>query len=60
MNHALYLNMAIIGAVIACIIFLQNPLALFGLLLIKDLPYGLAMQHREEDEDETKPIGFVQ
>lgn len=60
MNHALYLNLAIILAVIVGMVLLQNPLVLFALLLLKELPYGLLMQTTEEEEDESKPIGFVQ
>ena len=60
MNHALYLNLAIILAITIGMVLLQNPLALFALLLLKELPYGLLMQTTEEEENESKPIGFVQ
>lgn len=57
MNQALLLNLAIIACVTAGMLFLQNPLALFGLLLLKELPYGLLVQ--QDDEEESKPIGFT-
>lgn len=56
MNQALLLNLAIIACIAAGMIYLQNPLALFGLLL-KELPYGLLVQ--QDDEEESKPIGFT-
>lgn len=61
MNQALLLNLAIIAAAIVCMVVLNNPLGLFTLMLLKDLPYGLMLpQVEEEEEDESKPIGFVQ
>lgn len=57
MNQALFLNIAIIATVIICMTILHNPLALFALLLLKDLPYGLMLPVSEEEE--SKPIGFV-
>lgn len=60
MNHAFYLNLAIIAAAIICMLVLHNPLGLFVLMLLKDLPYGLVLQSSEEGEEESRPIGFVQ
>lgn len=61
MNHALYLNLAIILAITIGMVVLQNPLALFALLLLKEMPYGLMVQpDPEEPEEESKPIGFIQ
>jgi len=58
MNQALLLNLAIIACIALAVIHLQNPLALFGLLLLKEMPYGLLVQ-QEEEEKEGKPIGFT-
>jgi hypothetical protein len=60
MNQALLLNLAIIAAAIICSVALQNPLALVVLMLLKDLPYGLMLPQVEEEEEESKPIGFIQ
>lgn len=60
MNHALYLNLAIVAAAIICMVVLHNPLGLFVLMLLKDLPYGLMLPAAEEPEEESKPIGFIQ
>ena len=64
MNETLFLNIAIIAAIITCMVCLQNPLALFGLLLLKEMPYALMMQSmtqagEEEEEEESKPMGFI-
>lgn len=60
MNHALALNFAILIIVGICLVALQNPLALFGLILLKDLPYGLMVKDDDdEEEEESSPIGFV-
>lgn len=61
MTQALLLNIAIIAAIIVCLVCLNNPLALFGLLLLKELPYGLMIPPTEDEEEEqSNPIGFVQ
>lgn len=61
MTQALLLNIAIIAVIIICLVCLHNPLALFGLLLMKELPYGLMMlPPQEEEEEESKPMGFIQ
>jgi hypothetical protein len=63
MNQALLLNIAIVAAIIVCLVALQNPLALFGLLLLKEMPYGLLASSQEDSEsvetDEGGSIGFV-
>lgn len=64
MNQALVLNAMIVTVIGICLVVLQNPLALFGLLLLKDMPYGLIHRREElppEDEDEPEPrtIGFI-
>lgn len=59
MNQALLLNLAIIACIAAGMIYLQNPLALFGLLLLKELPYALLVQQDDDEEEESKPIGFT-
>ena len=61
MTQALLLNIAIIAAIIVCLVCLNNPLALFGLLLLKELPYGLMIPPTgDEEEEQSNPIGFVQ
>lgn len=60
MNQALTLNLAIIAAAIICSVALQNPLGLFVLMLLKDLPYGLMLPVAAEEEEESKPMGFIQ
>ncbi len=61
MHHALLLNVGILIAIILCLVMLNNPLALFGLLLLKDLPYGLMVGQKEDEEDEpSRPIGFIE
>jgi hypothetical protein len=63
MNQALLLNIAIVAAIIVCLVVLQNSLALFGLLLLKEMPYGLLTSSQEDSEsaetDEGGSIGFV-
>jgi hypothetical protein len=63
MTETLFLNFAIITAVIVCLVCLQNPLALFGLLLLKEMPYALMMQSMmqssDDEEEESKPMGFI-
>lgn len=63
MNETLILNVGIIAAIIVCLVVLHNPLALFGLLLLKELPYGLAMAQvsapPDDPEPEGRPIGFI-
>lgn len=58
MTQALILNLAIIACVTAGMLVLQNPLALFGLLLLKEMPYGLLVP-QEDEEEEGRPIGFT-
>lgn len=58
MEHALILNIAIVIAVIIGMVVLENPLALFALLLLKEMPYGL-LQKDEEDSEDPEGIGFI-
>jgi hypothetical protein len=58
MEHALILNIAIVIAVIIGMVVLENPLALFALLLLKEMPYGL-LQKDEEDPEDPEGIGFI-
>ena len=62
MNQALLLNLGILIVIGVCLVQLNNPLALFGLLLLKELPYGLMLQGSGEEEVEEggNPIGFIQ
>lgn len=57
MGYALGLNLLIIAFLAAALLVTSNPLVLFGLLLLKELPYGLLVP--EDEEEEGKPIGFV-
>lgn len=59
MNHALILNLAIIGLVIVALIFTSNPLALLGVAFLREMPYGLLADEEEEEEEKGRPIGFV-
>jgi hypothetical protein len=58
MNHALLLNIAIIAVVAYGLFVTSNPLVLLLLLLLKEMPYGLLAMD-DDEEDESKPIGFV-
>lgn len=57
MNHALIINLAIIAVVVLALILTLNPMCLFGLFLLREMPYGLLQ--REPEEEEGRPIGFV-
>lgn len=57
MGYAIALNLLIIAFLSAALYLTSNPLVLFGLLLLKELPYGLLVP--EDDEEEGKPMGFV-
>lgn len=59
MNHALYLNLAIVAAAIVCMVVLHDPLGLFALMFLKDLPYNLMLPAAKEPKEESKPIGFI-
>lgn len=61
MNHALLLNLAIIGLIVVALILTSNPLALLGIAFIRDMPYGLLEQDEDEEKEKEKgrPIGFV-
>lgn len=58
MNHALILNAMIWIAVLAALFLTSNPVVLLGLLLLKEMPYGLLTMEEEPDEKST-PIGFI-
>jgi hypothetical protein len=61
MNHALILNLAIIGLIIVVLSITNNPLALLAIAFLRDMPYGLLAQDEEEEETDEKgrPIGFI-
>lgn len=59
MNHALILNLAIIGLIIVVLALTRNPLALLGIAFIRDMPYGLLASEEEEVDEKGRPIGFV-
>ncbi len=53
-------NALVVLCVVVVAAFLKQPLALFGLLLLKELPPSVRCKCDEGDEDESsKPIGFV-
>ena len=58
MTHALLINLAIIAAIITTICLTNNPLALFALMFLKEMPFGLLLQNND-DEEEGNPIGFI-
>lgn len=58
MNHALILNFLITVAVITALVITSNPTVLLGLLLLKEMPYGLLTMEPDEDE-QGRPMGFV-
>jgi hypothetical protein len=60
MNHALILNFLIALAVIIALVITSNPVVLLGLLMLKEMPYGLLTMETDEEMDEQgRPIGFV-
>ena len=61
MNHALLLNLAIIGLIAVVIFVTGDPLALMGIVFLKEMPYGLLAQEMSDDEVEesTRKIGFI-
>lgn len=56
MNHALILNLAIIGLIVVALFVTGNPLVLMGVVFLKEMPYGLLAQ---DEEPEGRPIGFI-
>lgn len=64
MNHTLFLNLAIVLAVLLTLLVTGDPLALFALLMLHELPIQLA-HHKIQaasdaaDDDDSKPIGFT-
>ena len=64
MNHALILNLGIILVIICGLIATANPLFIFGLMMLQEMPYGLLAQRKDDDEedddDEPQPVGFTQ
>ncbi len=58
MNHALLLNLAIIGLIVIALLITNNPLALLAVVFLKEMPYGLLAQDEEEEESSRK-IGFI-
>lgn len=59
MIHALILNLAILGLIAGVIVVTGDPLALLGIVFLKEMPYGLLAQDMEDEEEESKKIGFV-
>jgi hypothetical protein len=65
MFHALFLNLAILGLIAFVIFLTSNPLALLGIVFLKDMPYGLLAQDDSEEEEEndaaanSRKIGFI-
>jgi hypothetical protein len=65
---ALLTNIAIVGCIVATAWITKNPLALFALLLLKELPIvvphagsvSVVGQGDEDDEEEGgRPMGFI-
>ena len=69
MNHTFFMNVLIVALVAMLFLCTGNPLAIFGLMFLMDLPYGLhpahlaaaQMQHDMESESDfpDKPVGFT-
>lgn len=59
MNHALILNALIVAVVLVALVITSNPACLLGMLLLKEMPYGLLTMQEEEVDEQGKPIGFV-
>lgn len=66
MNHALILNLAILAVVLIALFATMSPLVLLGIAFLREMPYGLLQSDEEvvsdedEDDEQSKPIGFVQ
>jgi hypothetical protein len=58
MNQAFGLNTMIILLIVIGIFATSNPLFILGLLFLRDLPYGLVASESDNQEEESKPIGF--
>jgi hypothetical protein len=59
MNHALTLNVVICLIVLVAVCVTASPMPLFGLLLLKDMPFGLiAEQMAREDMAEDEDPGY--
>lgn len=59
MNHALILNALIVVCVLVALAITYNPVCLLGLLLLKEMPYGLLTMPDEQVDEQGNPIGFV-
>lgn len=66
MNHTLLLNAFICITVLIALHLTNNPLCIFCLILLKDLPYDLDAHKAQleagvsdEENEEANPIGFV-
>lgn len=59
MNHALILNALIVLAVLIALVLTSNPVVLLGLLLLKEMPYGLLTMPEDEGDEKSTPIGFI-
>lgn len=58
MLYALILNLAILGLIAFVIWLTSNPLALIGIVFLKEMPFGLLLQGEETDE-QGRPMGFI-
>lgn len=60
---ALLTNFAIVACAVATVWITQNPLALFVLLLLKELPvvvpYASQASDAEDIEEGGRPMGFI-
>ena len=59
MNHALILNALIVIVVILALVITSNPAVILGLLLLKEMPYGLLTMEPDDADEEGRPMGFV-
>lgn len=57
MKHALILNLAIGACILAAMIVTGRAEPLFGLFMLRDMPFGLLVNQPAEEDDDPK-IGF--
>ena len=58
---ALLTNLAIIVGAVLTVWITSNPLALFVLMLLKDVPFVIQQPYSDDDDDDEggRPMGFI-
>ena len=59
MIYALILNIAILGLIAFVIWLTANPLALIGIVFLKEMPFGLLVPPDSDIDEQGRPIGFI-